>query len=411
MNSKFKWTNFTIIITIICLLSGFYFFIFSNPNIHLFGNIYKGGVDSPSIDENSIPKFNNTQSPNINNEISISVEETNNSKNNNFDSKGEKESQNVSCEEIVDCDEKPVIYLYNYKTEPVNIQIAYKGEVKSTYPKYDVKNGWNVIAKPDGTLSLDGDRTGKTYEYLFWEGESENKYSFSKGFCIEGSNIYDFLDGALSEMGLNDREIEDFVTYWGPRMQNNKYNIISFQGDNYTDNAELLINPAPQTLIRVFMAWYPSDERVDIKEQKIKTYKRKGTTVVEWGGCETTKKGYQNTLKQQEKDAKLEEEALKQKEQEEREAEQKAYEKLKREQEEQKLINTQQTQNVLLQAPLTPIAPQSAGHKYTDSQGNSTVFTDAEWNKLLGVWSYTGQAEEMISHHSVSELRAVLKYN
>ena len=48
-------------------------------------------------------------------------------------------------------------------------------------------------------------------------------------------------------------------------------------------------------------------------------------------------------------------------------------------------------------------AAAATGHSY----GGHT-FTNDEWNCLLSVWAYTGDAEEMISHHSAAELKLVL---
>ena len=48
-------------------------------------------------------------------------------------------------------------------------------------------------------------------------------------------------------------------------------------------------------------------------------------------------------------------------------------------------------------------AAAAGGHSY----GGHT-FTNDEWNCLLSVWAYTGDAEEMITHHSAGELKAVL---
>lgn len=45
----------------------------------------------------------------------------------------------------------------------------------------------------------------------------------------------------------------------------------------------------------------------------------------------------------------------------------------------------------------------AGGHSY----GGHT-FTNDEWNCLLSVWAYTGDAEEMITHHSAAELKLVL---
>ena len=70
-------------------------------------------------------------------------------------------------------------------------------------------------------------------------------------------------------------------------MQDKPYNVISFQTNCYTDNAKLTITPKPDSMIRVFMAWYPSQEYVSIEKQELITPSRQGFTVVEWGGTQT----------------------------------------------------------------------------------------------------------------------------
>ena len=67
-------------------------------------------------------------------------------------------------------------------------------------------------------------------------------------------------------------------------MQNNPYNLITFQNEVYTDNAELEIIPEPDSILRVFMAYRPLDEAIFIEEQNLEPFKRQGFTVVEWGG-------------------------------------------------------------------------------------------------------------------------------
>jgi hypothetical protein len=108
----------------------------------------------------------------------------------------------------------------------------------------------------------------------------------SRGFCVKGSETAAFLETALEKLGLNRREANEFIIYWLPLMQDNPYNIISFQGNSYTDIAELTVDPDPDTLIRVFMAWQASDTYVDIEPQELTAPKREGFTVVEWGGSQ-----------------------------------------------------------------------------------------------------------------------------
>ena len=69
-------------------------------------------------------------------------------------------------------------------------------------------------------------------------------------------------------------------------MEGSAYNRIAFQTEAYTDAARLTIEPAPDTVLRVFMAWQPLDKAVEMKPQTLTAPARTGFTVVEWGGCE-----------------------------------------------------------------------------------------------------------------------------
>ena len=176
---------------------------------------------------------------------------------------------------------KPVIYLYPEETTDVSVTLTLNGDLTCTYPAYN--NGWTVTASPDGTLT---DKSGQTYNYLYWEGETYTQYDFSKGFCVKGEDTAAFLEDALTKLGLNRREANEFIVFWLPMMQENPYNIISFQSEAYTDAAKLKVVPSPDTVIRVFMAWQALDEFVEIEPQKLSAPERGGFTVIEWGGTE-----------------------------------------------------------------------------------------------------------------------------
>ena len=176
---------------------------------------------------------------------------------------------------------KPVIYLYPEKTTDVSVILTLNGDLTCTYPAYN--NGWTVTASLDGTLT---DANGQTYNYLYWEGETYTQYDFSKGFCVKGEDTVAFLEDALEKLGLNRREANEFIVFWLPLMEQNPYNIISFQSDIYTDSAKLKVVPSPDTVIRVFMAYKISDEFIEIEPQKLSVPVREGFTVIEWGGTE-----------------------------------------------------------------------------------------------------------------------------
>ena len=178
-------------------------------------------------------------------------------------------------------DAKPVICLYPEEEMDVTVRLDYSGKMTCTYPVYD--DGWRVTARPDGTLT---DDAGQTYNYLYWEGINDVDYDFTEGFCIAGSDTAAFLEDALSRLGLTRREANEFIVYWLPLMQENPYNLISFQSDIYKQAAKLSIEPMPDTMLRVFMAWKPVKEIMDLPEQELVATPRTGFTVVEWGGCQ-----------------------------------------------------------------------------------------------------------------------------
>ena len=180
---------------------------------------------------------------------------------------------------------KPVIYLYPEEETQVSVTLELDGSLTSTYPDYG--DGWTVTAQPDGTLT--DPETGRTYYCLFWEGIIDRQFDLSAGFCVAGEDTAAFLEDALARLGLTEREANEFIIYWLPRMEGNPYNLISFQTDAYTDAAELTIDPAPDTLIRVFMAWKGLEQPVEIPAQELTAPARTGFTAVEWGGAELGK--------------------------------------------------------------------------------------------------------------------------
>lgn len=177
---------------------------------------------------------------------------------------------------------KPVIYLYPTSEQSVSVKLDYNGELTCTYPEY--KDGWNVIAEPDGTLTNIGDK--RKYSYLYWEGISKNQWDMSKGFVVKGEDTEKFLQEKLEYMGLTPREYNEFIVYWLPIMQENKYNLITFAGEEYENLAKLNITPKPDSILRIMMLFKSLDKPIEIEEQEIKSFERKGFTVIEWGGTE-----------------------------------------------------------------------------------------------------------------------------
>jgi len=183
-------------------------------------------------------------------------------------------------EEITPMFKKPVIYLYPTEEMQVEVSVNIKdGHFTCTYPKYE--NGWSVTAEPNGTIY---DSNGDEYYCLYWEGQNNIDYNMSKGFVVKGQDTADFLREKLLYMGLTPKEANEFIIYWLPQMEENPYNLITFQNDIYSENVELIVNPTPDSVLRVFMVYKPLDEFIQIEEQELSTFERTGFSVIEWGG-------------------------------------------------------------------------------------------------------------------------------
>lgn len=175
---------------------------------------------------------------------------------------------------------KPVIYLYTEKDEQVNVKLKIDGRLTVSEPVYN--DGWKVIAHPDGSVTDPAD--GKKYPYLYWEASMKFNCDFKKGFLIPGDSVDFYLKKILPQTGLNAKELNDFSEYWSPVLQANKFNLVTFPNETYERKAELIVNPKPDKMLRVFMAFKSVDERIAISPQEFQPVSRSGFTLVEWGG-------------------------------------------------------------------------------------------------------------------------------
>jgi len=178
---------------------------------------------------------------------------------------------------------KPIIYIYPKTKQKVSIQFQNPSILAHTYPKYENKNSWEVIANPDGNLYHK--KTNRNYYALYWEGVGDDYRKYlSTGFVFAGQDTIRFLEEKLAILGLNEKEMNEFIIYWLPKMEKNNYNLVHFMTDEWDKKAPLIINPKPDTLIRIFMLYKPLEKKQDIALQKLEKRTRKGYSIIEWGG-------------------------------------------------------------------------------------------------------------------------------
>ena len=173
---------------------------------------------------------------------------------------------------------KPVVYLYPEKATKVSVSVG--ASITESDPDYG--KGWNVLAYPSGKLTLGG----KTYDSLFWEGQGNGQYPEVKsGFIVASTNVKSTLIDHLTRLGLNEKEKNDFLEFWLPKMPQSPLVRLTWFGTREMDVlAPLNVVPKPDTSIRIFLDYEGLQKETEMKPQYLFSPVRKGFTLVEWGG-------------------------------------------------------------------------------------------------------------------------------
>lgn len=192
---------------------------------------------------------------------------------------------------------KPVLYLYPEQERTMTVTLDLKGTLDTVYPAPErvtsvdgrTRASWTVGAARDGTLT---DTSGRTYPSIFWDATMALPEP-DAGSVVSRDDAVAFLEDKLAQLGLNEREAADFITYWAPRMRAHDYTFVSFDASAYTRRAAYSFTDTdgeavtPDTFIRVFMSIREADAST-VAEPQILTPPppRSGFTAVEWGGTE-----------------------------------------------------------------------------------------------------------------------------
>jgi len=171
---------------------------------------------------------------------------------------------------------KPAVYLYPQEKSEIEVSLDINGFITKADPDYLL--GWKVTAEPNGLID-------SKFDYLFYEAQLNNLELSDKGWIVKYSDLEDWFDQNLPKLGLNQKESIQFKEYWLKELEeSNYYEIRILEKFFLVENMNLIINPEPETIIRLNFYFKPHSEKIELKEPTIKTPKREGFTVVEWGG-------------------------------------------------------------------------------------------------------------------------------
>ena len=178
---------------------------------------------------------------------------------------------------------KPIIYFYPEKEMDLSVEFVNKEKLLTTYPKYN--NGWNIHLNEDGTFVTGNDN--REYYAIYFDEIANYTCNFEEGFYVNKDNAINFLEEKMDYIGYTNREVNEFVMYWLPILEQNEHSLVYFeQTEERNKECPLIFSTEPNTLIRTMIHIKKVDGEQTIKEQELVHYDRNGFVVTEWGGAE-----------------------------------------------------------------------------------------------------------------------------
>jgi hypothetical protein len=173
---------------------------------------------------------------------------------------------------------KPNIYIYPQETAELEVCLVFPhgGSVTTAVPDYD--DGWHIVVEPSGTIN-------GQYDYLFYESVQPDYSQHTAGWVVAVEQLEDFFRNNMAQTGFIQREIDDFIEYWIPRLSGYPYYAIYPQyNDDLNEMIRLEFSTPPQNLIRLIYSIRGLEtDSLMLPEPVIPPFARDGFTVAEWG--------------------------------------------------------------------------------------------------------------------------------
>ncbi len=179
---------------------------------------------------------------------------------------------------------EPVVYIYDDQQRAITLQIDPAIELFKSVPKRPASGVWRVSGDADGQVR--DLVTGAVHPYLFWEGQWHPADFPASGTQVAGSQLRQHLTEVSPRLGLQGREIDEFVGSWAPRLEHEACVSVAFHDRTTIDAmAPMRIEPEPSVVIRVMLDVVPCRDAPDLLPVVwAPVPQRSGFTVVEWGG-------------------------------------------------------------------------------------------------------------------------------
>ncbi len=173
---------------------------------------------------------------------------------------------------------KPNIYIYPKQEMNLDVKISFPqgGKIINSIPEYN--GGWNVNVDDKGKIE-------SKYDYLFYESDQPNIWQYKSGWVIEKAKLSQFFNSNMAAYGFNQKEINDFVEYWIPRLKTFKFYKIYPQEKKWIDEViQIDYSTKPDNLLRLFYVIEGTDDIVSIGlHTSIAKFNRTDFYITEWG--------------------------------------------------------------------------------------------------------------------------------
>ncbi|MBN1184943.1 MAG: hypothetical protein JXB49_21845 [Bacteroidales bacterium] len=175
---------------------------------------------------------------------------------------------------------KPNIYIYPEENIELSVSISFPqgGDIIESIPEYG--NGWNVYVDTNGIID-------NAYTFLFYESIQPDIWQRYSGWTIKQTDMECFFSENLEAYGFRGQEIDDFIEYWIPRLNDYEYYCIFPQTSELIKTViNIEFSNQPDNLLRLFyvIEGYYDLPMKELDEPIIDTrFNRDGYFVVEWG--------------------------------------------------------------------------------------------------------------------------------
>ena len=173
---------------------------------------------------------------------------------------------------------KPNIYIYPNEQIQLTVKLDFPmgGKIVTSIPEYG--SGWNVLVDTNGLID-------NTYSYLFYESTQPDIWQRNYGWVTKTDELESFFSKNMADYGFKGREIDDFITYWIPRLDDYSFYSICPQTERLIDDViQLDFSKQPDNLLRLFYVIKGHNQLQDkLIEPTIDNFKREGYFITEWG--------------------------------------------------------------------------------------------------------------------------------